>query len=232
MTNARRSPRAERTRSALMSAGRRLYSERPVDAVTVDDIVQAAAVGKGSFYNHFEDREALVRAISGEIRVHLETTITRANEGIEDAAWRLARAVCIYLRFSFDSAESAGALVQIHSGHTSLSAPLNRGLVMDIESGLAAGRFTVPTVEAGVLYVLGVTQLALIRIVQEPGLAFAVSLSQQMCGLTLRGLGVPAPDADLIAAQASDLIVRKGAFSEPRVQNDTEGADASQGKPA
>jgi hypothetical protein len=53
----------------------------------------------------------------------------------------------------------------------------------------------------------------LVRVVQEPTLAFAVSLSQQMCALILRGLGVAGAEADLIAAQASDEIVRKGAFS-------------------
>lgn len=209
----RANPRAERTRAALIGAGRRLYSERPVDAVTVDDIVQAASVGKGSFYNHFADRDALVRAISSEIRGLVEAAVTRANAGVEDPARRMARAVCTYLRFALDGAESAGVLVRIHSGHTSLSAPLNRGLVEDIETGLASGRFAVATVEAGVLYVLGVTQLALVRVVQEPTLAFAVSLSQQMCALILRGLGVAGAEADLIAAQASDEIVRKGAFS-------------------
>jgi len=213
MTAERSNPRAERTRAALIGAGRRLYSERPVDAVTVDDIVQAAAVGKGSFYNHFADRDALVRAISSEIRAQVETAITRANAGVEDPARRMARAICAYLRFALDGAEAAGVLVRIHSGHTSLTAPLNRGLVDDIEAGLARGRFAVPTVEAGVLYVLGVTQLALVRVVQEPTPAYAVALSQQMCALTLRGLGVAAPEADLIAAQASDEIVRRGEVS-------------------
>jgi AcrR family transcriptional regulator len=211
MTAERGNPRAERTRAALIGAGRRLYSERPFDAVTVDDIVQAASVGKGSFYNHFEDREALVRAITAEIRAMVETAVTLANDGVSDPARRMARAVCTYLRFALDNAEPAGVLVRIHSGHTSLSTPLNRGLVNDVETGLAAGRFAVPTVEAGVLLVLGATQLALVRVVQEPTPAFAVSLSQQMCALILRGLGVAAPEADLIAAQASDEIVRKAA---------------------
>jgi AcrR family transcriptional regulator len=210
MTTKPSNPRAARTRAALIGAGRRLYSQRPVDAVTVDDIVQAAAVGKGSFYNHFADREALVRAISSEIRATIEAAVNRANAEVQDPARRLARAVCTYLRFAVDSAESAGVLVQIHSGATSLTAPLNHGLVADIEGGLSSGRFAVATVEAGVLYVLGVTQLALVRIVQEPAQTHAISLAQQMCALILRGLSVPGPEADLIAAQASDEIVRKG----------------------
>jgi AcrR family transcriptional regulator len=210
----RRSPRAERTRAALIAAGRRLFCERPVDAVTVDDIVQTAEVGKGSFYNHFTDRDALVRAVSGEIRASIERAVEHANASVEDPARRLARACCTYLRFALDEPERAGVLVRIHSGFTSVNAPLNRGLVEDISQGLAAGRFRVATIEAGVLYVLGVNQIALVRIVQERSPALAVSLAQQMCALMLSGLRVPDAEADLIAAQASEEIVRLGAYAQ------------------
>lgn len=213
MTAERRSPRAERTRAALIAAGRRLFSERPVDAVTVDDIVQTAEVGKGSFYNHFADREALVRAISAEIRASIERAVARANAGVDDPARRIARAVCTYLRYALDEPERAGVLVRIHAGHTSLATPLNRGLVDDISGGLGAGRLAVATVEAGVLYVLGVTQIALVRVVQEPTPTLAVALAQQMCALLLRGLGLPSAEADLIAAQANEEIVRQGAYA-------------------
>jgi AcrR family transcriptional regulator len=190
-----------------------LFSERPVDAVTVDDIVQAAGVGKGSFYNHFVDREALVRAISADIRVSVERAVARANAEVEDPARRLARACCTYLRFALDDRERAGVLVRVHGGVTSLTSPLNRGLVEDISNGLAVGRFLVATLEAGVLYVLGVTELALIRIVQEPSPALAVSLAKQMCALMLSGFRLSDAEADMIAAQASEEIVRRGAFA-------------------
>jgi AcrR family transcriptional regulator len=209
---ARRNPRSERTRAALIAAGRRLFSEHAIDAVTVDDIVHAAGVGKGSFYNHFVDREGLLRAISGEIRTGVEAAIGRANADVADPAHRMARAMCTYLRFPLDDRERAGVLTRMHAGHTSLNAALNRGLVEDISQGLAAGRFTVPTIESGVLYVLGVTQATLIRVREEPTASAATSLAQQMCGLVLRGLGLPGPEADLIAAQASDEIVRQGAY--------------------
>jgi AcrR family transcriptional regulator len=211
--DARRHPRAERTRAALIGAGRRLFCARPVDAVTVDDIVQAAGVGKGSFYNHFADREALVRTISGEVRAGVERAIDRANADVEDPARRLARACCIYFRFALDEPERAGFLLRVQSGHTSLDAPLNRGLVDDMSRGIASGRFRVATLEAGVLYVLGVTQMGLTRVVQEPSAALAVSLAQQMCAMMLGGLRVPEADAEVMAAQASEEIVRVGAYA-------------------
>lgn len=208
-----RNPRVERTRAALIAAGQRLFSKRPVDAVTVDDIVQAAGVGKGSFYNHFVDREALGHAVCADIRAGIEKACGRCNAQIEDPARRITRAKCTYLRFALDEPERAGVMIHLYGGHTSVSAPLNRGLLDDISRGLETGRFIVPTSEAGVLYVLGIAQISLVRLVQEPTLSFAVSLAQQMCTLLLRGLGLPAAEADLIAAQASDEIIRRGAFA-------------------
>jgi AcrR family transcriptional regulator len=214
MTVAERpNPRSERTRAALITAGRRLYSQRPMDAVTVDDIVTAADVGKGSFYNHFSDREALLKAIAAGIRAAIEDAVERANAGVIDPARRVARAVCVYLRYGVDEPEPSRVLVRIHNGHPKISAPLNRGLVEDIAKGLEEGRFAVATLETGVLYVLGVTQIALARIIQATGEGQAVSLSQQMGSLMLRGLGLAPQEADLIAAQASDQIVRQGAFA-------------------
>jgi AcrR family transcriptional regulator len=213
LTAARPNPRAERTRAALIAAGRRLFCDRPIDAVTVDDIVRAAGVGKGSFYNHFTDRGGLVEAISAEIRASIERAVGLANAKVDDPARRVARAVCTYLRFAIDEPERTGVMVRVNSGRVSLTAPLNRGLVDDISAGLREGRFAVPTLEAGVLHVIGVTQIALARLQGEPSPALAVSLGQQMCGLLLRGLGLPPAEADVIAAQASEEIVRAGAYA-------------------
>lgn len=213
-STARSSGRAERTREALIRAGRKLFAEQPVDAVAIDDIVRAADVAKGSFYNHFPDKDALVRSVTGEIRAGVERVIGRANAGIDEPARRVARAVCVYMRYAVDEPVRAAVLVRVHSGHVSTSAPLNQGLVEDVSAGLASGRFAIATMESAVLYILGVSQISLIRIVQEPTLALAVTLSQQMCALLLRGLGVPPSEAETLAAQASDEVVRQGLYSD------------------
>jgi hypothetical protein len=123
-----------------------------------------------------------------------------------------------------DDPERARVLARIQSGVTSLAAPLNRGLVDDIAEGLATARFSVATLEAGVIYVLGVTQIALVRVLEEPTSHVAVGLAQQMCTLTLRGLGIDASAGDLIAAQASDEIVRRSAYGQT--------GKANKGKPS
>ena len=55
--------RGVETRMALLAAGQKLLAERPIDALAIDEIVQTAGVAKGSFYNHFEDKDAFAFAI-------------------------------------------------------------------------------------------------------------------------------------------------------------------------
>jgi len=206
--------RAERTRTALVAAGRSLFATKAIDAVSIDDIVQAANVSKGSFYNHFEDRESLVAAISNDIRATVEKAIDLANAQIKDPAYRVARGCSTYLRFALDDPEGAGFLARNNTGGPYLSNPLNKGLVEDISKGLKAHRFAVPTVESGVLLVLGVSQVVFARLVGEAHPALAVSLSQQLMSLLLRGLGVPAVEAEQIAAQSAEDIVRVGVLGD------------------
>ena len=54
--------------------------------------------------------------------------------------------------------------MRIQGGHTAMDAPLNQGLVKDIAAGQASGRFVLPSLEAGVLLVMGSGQIALARL--------------------------------------------------------------------
>ena len=202
--------RAARTRLALMKAGRKLFAEHAAEGVTIDEIVLAAEVAKGSFYTHFADRDALVAAITQETREWVERRVDAANADVADPARRIARAVCVYLRFAFDEKEQAGVLSRVQASHTSLAAPLNQGLVEDVTRGLAEGRLTVATVESGALFVLGVAQATMLRILRETSIAAAVMIGQQMSALLLRGLGLAHGEAEAIAAQAADEILRAG----------------------
>ena len=53
---------------ALSEAGLRLFVERGLDGVTIDDITQTAGVAKGTFYRYFEDKAALVDALLEPVR--------------------------------------------------------------------------------------------------------------------------------------------------------------------
>ena len=200
--------RRAKTRQALVDAGFRLLATRPIDAIAIDDIVREAGVAKGSFYNHFDDKDALARTIAGHIRVDLETAVDAANAGVEDPARRVVRAVSVYIRHAISDPQRASVLLRLYAGAANAAAPLNRGILADISDGLLKGRFTIPTAETGVLFIMGVAQSALARAHGEPNPAVTIMLGQQLCSLLLRGLGLPAAEADVIAAQAAHDVIQ------------------------
>lgn len=58
--------RRQETRLQLMDAARALFVARSVEQVSIDAITNAAGVAKGSFYNHFESRDALFEVLIEE----------------------------------------------------------------------------------------------------------------------------------------------------------------------
>lgn len=51
------------TRKAIMDSCLRLLEERPVDKITVKDIVEDCGINRNTFYYHFEDLPSLIYAI-------------------------------------------------------------------------------------------------------------------------------------------------------------------------
>jgi AcrR family transcriptional regulator len=193
---------------AIEKAALRLFSTRGADVVTIDDIVREAAVAKGSFYNHFDDKAALIGQLMGAIRATTELSVVQANEGIVDPAVRLARGLSVYVRFALDHPERALILALVDEGQLSASSAFNVGLVKDLSSGLRDARFSFATVDSAVLFVSGVAHVLVLSIARNGHAATAVSTAQQTTTMMLRGIGVAFEDADRIAACAVNDIVR------------------------
>ena len=54
---------AARNRARVLAAARRLFAQRGIDNVSMDDVAAAAGVGKGTLYRRFGDRSGLARAL-------------------------------------------------------------------------------------------------------------------------------------------------------------------------
>src|SRR3954454_10415792 len=159
--------RRARTRQALMDAGRTLFAARHVDGVSVDEIVAAAEVAKGSFYNHFADKEVFAREIAAMVRRQVEQAVSDANIGIDDPANHLARAVCVFVRFAVEHRASAQVLWRLNAGATMADAPINRALRDNLLAGIRAKRFKHVDIESAVLLVIGIFVVTLRHALEE-----------------------------------------------------------------
>lgn len=199
--------RRARTRAALLQAGQSLFAAQSVDAVSIDDIVAAADVAKGSFYNHFADKDALARVIAGAVRAEAEAEVDAANDGIVEPARRMARAQAVFMRFAVRNPERARAMVRLFAGATLPNAPMNRGLRADIEAGLADGSFRGLTLETGLLMAMGMGAIAVTHLLEAGGATEPTAISRDLNFGLLRGLGVPEGDArEISAAAVADIF--------------------------
>ena len=94
-TGRRERHRAE-TRDRIVRHALRLFSERGVSATTIEDITEAADVGKGTFFNYFPSKEHILAYICqlqmGKIR-ELVAQAIQSTEPLESVMYRLALTV-------------------------------------------------------------------------------------------------------------------------------------------
>lgn len=75
----RRAKRSEETRERIFRAALRLFAERGFNATTIEAITTAADVGKGTFFNYFENKESVLLDYR-ELQMERVTAFVTANK--------------------------------------------------------------------------------------------------------------------------------------------------------
>lgn len=75
--------RTEATRAALMSAARRLFTERGYEAVSAEQVVRAAGVSRGALYHHFGGKRELLDAVYQQLEAESTERVARIVLGSE-----------------------------------------------------------------------------------------------------------------------------------------------------
>jgi AcrR family transcriptional regulator len=91
-------PRIRRTRLALQQALAKLLQEKEFDKVSVQDIAEAAAVNRATFYDHYTDKFALLECMVGtRFGELLEARGVRFDSGCSGALRGIVMGVCDYV---------------------------------------------------------------------------------------------------------------------------------------
>lgn len=70
---------AARNRERILCAARRLFAERGAGCVSMDEIAEAAGVGKGTLFRRFGSRAALATAVLSETEARLQESFIRGE---------------------------------------------------------------------------------------------------------------------------------------------------------
>lgn len=156
----RNDKRKARTRARLMGAAVRVMGERGVDAVTIAEIADEADVAFGSFYNHFESKDAIVDAVITDLLEVIGDSIDAATADIDDPLLVLT----VAFRMLHRSAErepgvTSFVLRAVFDDDRLLDAFLSR-VRRDVVRAAAAEQIVVVDVDAAVLMLTGASLMA------------------------------------------------------------------------
>jgi len=198
------SPRAARTRGALLVAGFELLAERPIDAIAIDDIVARAGVAKGSFFNHFTDKAGFAAEFGAAVRGELELLVGAANAKVSDPVERLAGGMRVALDFALTQRKRCIVMLRGLELSTGIDHHLNQGIRADIAAIAEAGLARPEAVRSGVRFWLGLCQIMQLNAIERAlTRRDAAERLREMLVLGLTGLGVPEGRAMAAAEQVS-----------------------------
>jgi AcrR family transcriptional regulator len=145
-----------RTRLQLMTAAKALFSKRPWESVTIDELVQDAGVAKGTFYSHFNDLEELAAAVANELIDAFDAMIQPQRLSISDPLLRIAFGCDAFLRQSLSDRSWALLATRMARSHPTVGLLVRGRLSDDLRDALDKSPQAGLTPELGVEVIIGV----------------------------------------------------------------------------
>ena len=105
--------RRERMRARLLGSALQLVAAKGPAATSIDDIIAAAEVSRGTFYKYFPSPDALVRELAFEVAKDLVCLADPLVRERSDPAERVACGIRLVARLALHHPAAAGFLVQL-----------------------------------------------------------------------------------------------------------------------
>lgn len=205
-------------RSSLIDAGLDLFSRQPVDAVPIDEIVKRAGVSKGSFFNHFTDKERFAEEIATLIRLDVENMVSAVNSCVTDPLQRLVGGMRVAVEFALREPEKAQIISTQFKTTTARNHPLNAGLNADILACIEKGLIPEDTADSAVLFWAGQCSALMLNITDtQLSLQQSSDRMRDIMFMSLRGVGIEQTTARSIAQESSIALINS--FTPQKIQS-------------
>jgi AcrR family transcriptional regulator len=195
----------ERMRMRLIESALHVFATKGVEASVIEDVIEAAGVSRGSFYNYFKTNEELLVAVlqvtSNEVFGQVEIVLAERSDPAERLACALRMVLYVTQRYRH--------LARFIS-RVGLAAMMQGSLAMvymprDLIGGIEAGRFSIANPLVGIDLVVGTTQAAIFTLSTHEGLA--PDYPDEVVQHILLGLGMSAAKARRLAALPIEPVV-------------------------
>lgn len=204
----RRERRKIEARARLLAATRQMIASEGAADLKIADIAKAADVGFGTFYNHFESKDAIVEAVLADVFATAATAIGSFALEFEDPAETASFAYRRFVQFAREEPELAAVLTKLSHAEDLFEESLLPYARKSLEKGQQSGRFAIDDLELALLSVIAASFAAIKGV-----LAGRVSPDADTAGaeMMLRAFGLTKKEAREISRRAlQPLDLRMG----------------------
>jgi AcrR family transcriptional regulator len=149
-----------RTRAAILQAASTCYAAAAPAPVTVDAVMQAAGLAKGTFYVHFQDLAALEAELAKALVEELDESLQPARLAADHPLTRLATAVTILLRDLASAPARARLVGRVLTAVPDVPEAVQAHLREDLAQVRSAGLLGVSSVDLAARLVMALCELA------------------------------------------------------------------------
>ncbi|WP_230625793.1 TetR/AcrR family transcriptional regulator [Cupriavidus necator] len=182
-------------RSLLLNSAMSLMMENSAATPSIDDIISAARVSRGTFYKYFPSSDAIVRELVGKIAEQWVRAADPIVRGHDDPAEHIARGIRLASILTVHQPGVAGILGRL--GWAGYQAPNMLEFVRrDIEEGVRRNRFKRMPIALGFNIVAGAAMSAMQSMLDTE---CREDFSELAAAVALRALGVEESAADAIS---------------------------------
>ncbi|MEL6178916.1 MAG: TetR/AcrR family transcriptional regulator [Myxococcota bacterium] len=137
----RRERRKRETRERLMRAAMTLMATVGKEGAVINQITEAADVGFGSFYNHFESKEDIYNQLAYESLNSLAETLNQIAETTDDPAEVMAASIRHAMHRIIQDPVWGRFVIRLSYSPQVFSQSSGQYFLRDVQKGMVTGRF-------------------------------------------------------------------------------------------
>ena len=192
-------PKRERTRAVLLDGAIATVAERGLAGASIKAIAETAGLSNGTFYNHFEDRDQLLREAAVAVAKALTDDIAEEVTALESGVARIVWSTDAFLLGALRSPDWAAMIVDGSLYLSDVRHDLGRHFRNDVWLAVEQGELEAPP-DAFVADQIGALITLALQVQLQRGRRKKVR--RQTCEALLRLLGLPPEEAAAAVGEA------------------------------
>lgn len=188
--------RREKTRLRLLQSALTVFGEKGPDATVIDDVIAAANVARGTFYNHFTTTGELLLALAGAMSDEVLAVVDPLVLTFDDPVYRFSAGTRLYMHMAMRFPTWGRFITRVGTRIATRGQLIDQYLTRDVTDAIARKRVVVPDVRVARDIVLGSIFYGIETMLTESTDEFH---AERLTATFLRGMGLPPKEADQIA---------------------------------